>query len=215
VRYLCPQSPALTIEPPGEASAAVSPGTNVLLVLWPFEDNEAFLSLLPTGRVIAAHEGTQERGDLEQTSRLLYVTLRTLPPSAAPANIDARWVEGIALVGYSIEELSDRHLAVTLYWRAEQEIAASYNVFCHILKGKQLVGQHDGPPAGGYYPTNLWRSGDTIADSHTVDLREDCSQGDCQMVMGLYAWETMERLQRVDLQGQPTAETTVTVDLAP
>ena len=187
----------------------------MLLVLWPFEDNQAFLPLLPTGRVIAAREGAQERGDLEPASRLLYVTLRTLPRSVIPTNADARWQEGIALVGYTTEGRSDRQLAVTLYWRAEQQVTASYTAFCHILKGEQPVGQHDGPPAGGYYPTNLWRPGDTIADSHVIDLAEDCDQGDCQMVVGLYAWETMKRLQRVDSQGQPSAETTVTVDIAP
>ena len=47
-----------------------------------------------------------------------------------------------------------------------------------------------------------------------IDLSDDCGQGPCDLVVGLYAWDTMERLQRVDAQGQPTQETTVTLDLS-
>jgi hypothetical protein len=214
VRYLCPQTPTLITVQPGAQESDASPAEDVLLVLWPFEDNRAFLPFLPTGRVIAASEGAQERGDLEQQSRLLYVTLRSQPPTVVPANLNAQWEEGISLVGYTVERHSDRQLAVTLYWQAQRDIEASYTTFCHIMNGEQRIGQHDGLPAGGYYPTDLWRPGDTIADQHLISLSDDCDQGHCQMVVGLYAWETMKRLQMVGAQGLAIEETAVTVDLS-
>ena len=84
--------------------------------------------------MIEAREGSQERGDLEQQSRLLYVMRRTLPPSVVPANVEARWQKGITLVGYNIEKRNTRQVVVTLHWRADQQIAASYTAFAHILK---------------------------------------------------------------------------------
>jgi len=215
MRYLCPQSSALTTEPSDRPIVPSTPAEDVLLVLWPFEDNRAFLPLLPAGRVIAAREGAQERGDLEQESRLLYFTLRTLPPSVAPANIEARWQEGIRLVGYAVQPRGARQLLVTLYWRLDKEIAKSYTVFCHITRAGQRIGQHDGPPAGGYYPTDLWRPRDTVADTHTVDLSEDCAPGACRLVVGLYAWETMERLPLLDAEGRASPETALSVEFSP
>jgi len=215
VRYLCAQSPALVTAPSSNQAAGASASTDVLLVLWPFEDNSAFLPLLPMGRVIVAHEGAQERGDLEKDSRLLYVTLRSQPTTVVPGNVDALWEQGISLVGYTFAPLGDRQVLATLYWQARSQIAVSYTAFCHVVKDGQPVGQHDGLPAGGYYPTTAWRPGDTIADQHVIALSDDCRSSPCQMLVGLYDWETMTRLQLSDAGGNLSQESAVTLDLSP
>jgi 4-amino-4-deoxy-L-arabinose transferase-like glycosyltransferase len=210
VRYLCPASGALAILPEG---ATDLPGTqddaDVLLVLWPFEDNRAALSLLPRNRLISAHEGANERGDLERESRLLYIALRTEPPEVAPRSVDAAWEGGIRLLGCHLTVQEGGKLLAKLYWQAMQPIARNYTVFCHIVCNGARIGQHDGPPASGYYPSELWRPGDIIEDNHLVTLSSPYDGRTCQVVVGLYQLETMERLALVDKAGQRTADTSI------
>ncbi|MHB1293760.1 MAG: ArnT family glycosyltransferase [Anaerolineae bacterium] len=203
VRYLCPERDnlvALTSNGVGEAPHA---GEDVLLALWPYEDNSAALSLLPRNRLLRVAEGARERGDLETESHLLYVTYRTEDSAAAPRNVDVAWQGGIRLAGYAVETLPNSRLRVRLYWQAPDKAAESpiaYTAFVHVVQDGQPIGQHDGPPTGGYYGTERWRTGDLIEDVHDLDLAAAPSES-CQIAVGLYQWETMERLTLLGAAG--------------
>jgi len=205
VRYLCSQSQRLTILPrEGSDSSPQKAEGDVLLILWPFEDNRSALSLLSKGRLISVREGAQERGDLETKNRLLYVTFRSQAPELAPHNVSATWEGGIRLSGYHLSTQAGKGLLVELYWQTTSPITTSYTVFCHVNCEGVRIGQHDGPPAEGYYPTSMWRVGDLIEDRHLVRLSAPYDGRTCRVTVGLYQWETLKRLALLDDSGRPT-----------
>jgi len=205
VRYLCPQSEALSILPPGGRDLPRQKAYgDALLILWPFEDYRSALSLLPKNRLISVREGAQERGDLEPKSRLLYVTFRSQDPDLVPGNVNAVWEGGIRLTGCRLAMQSGEGLLVELYWQATLPVTTSYAVFCHVTCDGARIGQHDGPPAEGYYPIPLWRVGDLVEDRHLVRLSAPYDGRTCQVIVGLYQRETLKRLALLDEAGHPT-----------
>jgi 4-amino-4-deoxy-L-arabinose transferase-like glycosyltransferase len=213
VQYLCPPSEALRILPdPGEPAPRKPGDEDVLLLLSPIDDNQAALAFLPRGRLISIHEGARERGDLERTSRLLYITYRSQLTDAMSHNVQASWQEGIQLAGYHLDTTHPNALGITLYWQATLPITSSYTVFCHVLYDGTRIGQHDGLPAGGYYTTTQWRPGDLVEDRHEVALSQNFDPQHCQILVGLYRLQTMQRLTLLDEMGQATQQTTLTLD---
>ena len=63
--------------------------------------------------------------------------------------------------------------------------------FCSELLGA------DSEPAQGTNPTNLWQTGETIADEHLVDLPADLPPGQYAVEVGLYHLGTGERIRIV------------------
>jgi hypothetical protein len=102
------------------------------------------------------------------------------------------------LEGYTIEGSGGEPggvLPVTLYWRAGAETSDSYWVFLHLVDSSgRIVAQHDSPPAGGALPTEIWVTGEVIADRHEVALPPDLPAGDYTLQVGLYRLDTFERL---------------------
>ena len=209
IRFLVPPSPNLVTL--GEGTERPEPPGEVMLVLYPYEDRRAALELLPHGATIVVREGAMERGDLEPEARLLYVTVLAVPGVQAPGNVGARFEEGIALLGYE-EDLADDELRLRLFWQASGPVAADYTVFVHVMRGDgfdtpsatqpKLIAQDDAQPARGYYPTSLWRSGDTVVDEHLLRLPEPFDPAVHRVVVGLYRLETLERLKVLGLDGQ-------------
>ena len=109
-----------------------------------------------------------------------------LEPSPGHARAD-RLGDLVTLIGYDLETERDQ-LTLTLYWRCEAAMAVDYTTFVHVTTagGDRIVGQKDGPPAGGAYPTSLWDVGEVIRDAVTVLLPEDLPGGDYEIRVGLY-----------------------------
>ena len=218
IRYL---SPSVRVLPGQDGADAALPGDrDLMLILWPYDDLSPALRLLPPNRLISAREGARERGDLEAESRLLYVTVTASDSqkqadatvwNTAPA--EGVWEQGIRLLGHHLDSDDGSGLAVKLYWATDAPTAMSYTVFCHVLcanasgKGWRQVGQHDGPPALGYYGTDRWRVGDIVEDRHPIELVEAFDQRSCEVRVGLYHWPTMKRLRLLDDRGQPGEHT--------
>ena len=226
VRFLVPDSPGLTIlgeeVPPGG-------GEEVMLILWPYEDNRRYLSLLPQGSLISVREGAMERGDLEKEARLLFVTFNASPPTGLPEGAEARFEKGITLLGHRLRLLSAKELEVQLLWRAEREappstegtieqpsvppasggVDADYTVFVHLTRDGQLIAQSDSFPAHGYYPTSLWRPGDVVVDEHVLRLPEPYDPARHVLTVGLYRLETMRRLWVLDEEGRPQCDSVI------
>jgi hypothetical protein len=119
--------------------------------------------------------------------------------------VHARFSDGSGEPGRAVAELLGYELApgpysasqpitITLYWRAlEGATSADYTIFTHILAADgHVVGQHDGPPAGGTRPTPGWIPGEVVTDLHTMSFREPYT-GPARIEVGLYDPATMER----------------------
>jgi len=104
----------------------------------------------------------------------------------------------IALVGYDIIPNcmdSDVSIGITLYWQAERKPDADYVAFVHILdESGALVGQGDGAPQDGRYPTSWWGVDEVIRDVRFVTVPAEMAAGGFSVHTGLYRWDTGERL---------------------
>jgi 4-amino-4-deoxy-L-arabinose transferase-like glycosyltransferase len=222
VRFLVPSSPNLTILAEDGKLPQISSDlgsrraktarsrrrteTEVMLILWPYEEYNRYLSLLPIDSTIAAQEGSLERGDLEKEARLLYITFTATPSSIPAGEAEARFEKGVALVSHRLAAVSPQELRLSLLWRAEEEIETDYTVFVHLMRDDAILDQDDSPPAGGYYPTSLWRVGDLISDEHILALPEPYDPARHTITVGLYQLETLHRLQALDEVGKPVSD---------
>ena len=93
--------------------------------------------------------------------------------------------------------LADHELRLRLFWQAGGRVTDDYTVFVHVRGDGDLIAQDDAQPAGGYYPTSLWRPGDTVVDEHLLRLPEPFDPAVHQVVVGLYRLGTLERLKVV------------------
>jgi 4-amino-4-deoxy-L-arabinose transferase-like glycosyltransferase len=205
VRFLVPHSPNLTILAES-AKLALNSSDEVMLILWPYEDYKQYLSLLPVGSTIAVQEGSLERGDLEKVARLLYITFTATPATIPSGEPKARFEKGLTLVGHRLTTVLPQELRLSLLWRAEEEIEADYTVFVHLTRDGAILAQADLFPAGGYYPTSLWRVGDIVSDEHTLALPEPYDPGKHRIIVGLYQLETLHRLQVLDEADKPVSD---------
>ncbi len=94
--------------------------------------------------------------------------------------------------------------SVTLYWQALRPMEIGYHVFTHLAtpSGK-VVAQQDGVPRQGAYPTDLWQTGEVVADTYQVTVDPAVAPGEYELEVGMYRLENLKRLQVTDAAGQP------------
>ncbi len=204
VRFLVPASEALTILREDSVPQPAA-GETVLLALWPHEDLQPYMAWLPAPSVINVHQGALERGDLETTPHLLYVTF-TAAPVEATTTPEIRFAEGLTLLGHEIASEAEDTLVIRLRWQAMADIATDYNVFVHLVDGERMVAQSDARPGAGYYPTSWWRPGDVVLDEHRLSPEEPYDPTRHQLRVGWYELATMRHLPVLDAEGQPGDE---------
>jgi hypothetical protein len=177
-----------------EAPPLAAQADQVLVLAWPFEEYRGVGQVLPAPAEVQVWPGPLERGDLDAEARLLYVAIqgsrleRSMPPVA-------RFEEGLELLDWELETKGEGQTLVRLRWRAAQLLSTDYTVFVHLVRGHDVVGQDDGAPGGGYYPTSWWRPGDEIVDEHLVLGSYDPGQD--RIFVGWYEWSSMRHLRIV------------------
>lgn len=124
--------------------------------------------------------------------------------------------ERIELLGYELEgegASAERRLPFTLYWRARDSIEQDYAVFVHLVDAEgNLVGQGDGPPLEGDYPTSAWPKGDILADRHEISLEQGLpAQG--SLLVGLYRLSDGVRLPVYDPDGDRVPDDAIWIKL--
>jgi len=115
--------------------------------------------------------------------------------------------EQATLLGYNLSTdriQAGQTLTLTLYWQALTEMDTSYTVFTHLLDGEgRIWGQKDGVPGGGQLPTTSWVEGEIIEDEYKIEASHDTPAGEYVLEIGMYHWETGERLPVFDSHGTP------------
>jgi hypothetical protein len=168
--------------------------SETLVLAWPFEDNRHVGLALPRPAEVRAWPGPLEQGDLDAEARLLYVAFSgSRLADALPAA--ARFEKGLELLTWEVEPVQEGQTRVRLRWRAVEPLSMDYNVFVHLVRDGQIVGQDDGTPGSGLYPTSWWRPGDEIVDEHVVLGSYDPQQD--RILVGWYEWSSMRHLRIV------------------
>lgn len=135
---------------------------------------------------------------------LAGMRIQALPrASSAPAvgrPVGARFADGVELVGLTIDrQAASPGLAVDLVWRAGAAPGRDYTAFLHVIgPGGALIAQHDGPPAGGAWPTSFWEPGQVVVDRHVVPLPPAGLGPDALLEVGLYDPTSGVRLRLLD-----------------
>jgi hypothetical protein len=104
----------------------------------------------------------------------------------------------LRLAGYSLRNGSlvpGDVLQLDLYWQAVEQPDRNYTVFVHVLdESGQTVAQRDAMPRDNTLPTTQWPIGEVIDDTLLVPLPPDLPAGAYSLALGIYYWETMEKL---------------------
>jgi hypothetical protein len=143
----------------------------------------------------------------------LYGLLEEL---AAMHLLSYRFDDDIRLIGYNVMTPSlnpGDELRLALYWRTEDKPERDYTVFVHILNSDgELVAQHDSMPQNDAWPTTQWLAGSLVGDTHVVPLPADLPPGTYHVQVGLYTWQTGERLPMYRPDGEELPGSALTLD---
>jgi 4-amino-4-deoxy-L-arabinose transferase-like glycosyltransferase len=113
------------------------------------------------------------------------------------------------LLGYNLSSTTlgpGETLAFTLFWQAETPAQNYWSVFAHLIgPDGNLVAQQDKVPYDGVYPPNRWHPGVIVDDDYAITLPPDAPEGEYHIVIGMYDWQTGERLPLSTPSGEPLA----------
>jgi hypothetical protein len=102
--------------------------------------------------------------------------------------------ESLRLVAYTAEQ-GGGDLNLQLLWQAEMSLGGDYMVFVQLLSPEgEVLAQRDSQPMGGERPTNTWRPGEYILDSHPLKLDGLYYTGEARLILGMYDPQTGQRL---------------------
>ncbi len=110
---------------------------------------------------------------------------------------DVTFGEVVTLVGYNWKwDAAQNQLALTLVWRADAYPGASYKVFVHSVDTTtgHFLAQSDAVPVGWTRPTQEWRIGEYIVDTHFLALSPEAIFT-CEIRVGLYREGAEHRLR--------------------
>jgi hypothetical protein len=121
----------------------------------------------------------------------------TLPHEHA-ATVDYRLGDHIRLQDVRISREDDTPYLLST-WTTTATPPEAYTIFVHVLDVQgNLIGQADGPPLNGDYPTDWWSPGETIVDSRPLPLPPEADR----VTIGLYRLSDQTRLPIADEAGQ-------------
>ncbi len=134
---------------------------------------------------------------------------RLLPDDAGlpTTPVDARFAGGVELLGYRLQPAED-DLSLILVWQTAQPLERDYTVFVHLIDpAGNLVAQSDSSPHWVTdWPTSRWVPGQPVTDGHGLSLPGDLADGEYTLRVGLYDWQTLDRLPLVDAAGTPIVD---------
>jgi hypothetical protein len=109
-------------------------------------------------------------------------------PPAQPAG--QAFGDAIRLAGYDMVPVALKPggaAEITLHWQPITRLAADYTTFIHVINANgDKIAQSDHLAGGVYYPTSLWKPGETLIDRHTLKLPADLGPGSYTLMVGLY-----------------------------
>jgi hypothetical protein len=120
------------------------------------------------------------------------VRVTGLAADEAPAQPLALSFGPLQLSGYTWQPLTDT-VRIALYWRVQAALPADYTTTVQLFDaaGEKLA-QHDQPPGGVYYPTSLWKVGETLVERH--QLAWSPTQPAARLLIGMYTGPELSQL---------------------
>ncbi|MFZ1771309.1 MAG: DUF2723 domain-containing protein [Caldilinea sp.] len=127
--------------------------------------------------------GLESRFSLDERKPPLVAVMGEAATSPSVA-VDAAYGP-LTLLGYTWTP-TDAGVEVALTWQVNAPPPENYTTTVQIFDGADAkLGQEDRPAGGVYYPTSLWKAGETLVDRRTVTLPPDATP--VWMLVGMYA----------------------------
>jgi mannosyltransferase len=183
--------------------------SEVYLATWQLEDAQSLLQ-----------QASAAQPDQSQTSRELRTALLDLEQTAEPlggARHPLRYNLGrvAALLAYEIRTSSPgsvQSLDVTLWWGALAEMEKDYTAFVHLVdQDGSILAQDDRLLQRGNLPCSGWPLGSLTREEYHLEPETEAAPGDYVVKIGLYYWETGERLPVWDERGHRQPDDTIVV----
>lgn len=138
--------------------------------------------------------GLDVRFQLEPHTPPLYQV--TGVSSTAPPQIAVDETLGpLTLLGYDVAESTGTTdtLRVRLHWRVDAPLGSDYTTTVQLFdEAQERVAQSDQQPGGAFYPTSLWKEGETLVEEHLLTLPPN--DAPAHLLVGMYHGPTMELL---------------------
>jgi len=118
------------------------------------------------------------------------------PLEFAPMSSPLSFGKQLNLTGYKLTPgQTAHHFNLALQWQNDQPLNQDYTITIQWLdQNHRLIAQIDNPPLGGAYPTSTWQPRRPITDSYELELPPTITPGDYLLVVGVYDWQTLQRL---------------------
>ncbi len=223
VRFLVAAPEAVKVGLEGEPQ-----GGSVAVFAWSYGDWQRAWTLLPAPAEVTVEEGPLSQGDRDPEPFTTYLAFFATPPAPAIPAL-AHFSGGVELLGVEVTPAGEYTpplaggdvgggdapplvggdgggVRVRIRWRATAPLAEDYTVFLHYLRDGERITQADSRPAGGHYPTTVWRSGDVVNDDHYVEGIGAPLPGHDALLFGLWQPESGAMLYLLDEAGNPAGD---------
>ncbi|MCP4423320.1 MAG: hypothetical protein GY803_02400 [Chloroflexi bacterium] len=103
----------------------------------------------------------------------------------------------IGLVGFGLNKTAvapGDSVTLSFLWRSlDEKMTQDYTMFVHLLdEDGRLLTQHDAPPQNK--PTSAWLRQEIIRAQSTITIPPGTRNGEAHLIVGVYAWPSLERL---------------------
>jgi hypothetical protein len=101
---------------------------------------------------------------------------------------------------------------VTVAWQAVGYVQKSYTAFVHLVgPDGQIASQCDSVPRAATHPTDHWIPGEVVVDDCQLVLEGGQPAGQYRVLVGMYKWPTLKRLQAIDGSGEPVPDDAIVI----
>jgi hypothetical protein len=164
--------------------------------------------ILDVGRplyLVKPMPGLEVKYGLEPSGPLVQLKGRAI--TGPPEHLINMTLDGsLTLVGYDLdptEPVPGEELQLSLYWRVAQDLSKDYHTYVHLLNDEgQAIAQSDHRPGQEYYPSSLWKPGETLLDVHVVPVPGETGVGVVTLVAGAYEYPSLAPLGNAITMGQ-------------
>jgi len=105
--------------------------------------------------------------------------------------------DALRLQGYDLDSRTEQpdQLTLRLFWETGDGSSRDWVTYIHLTDAHgNLVAQFDGPALAGLQPTSSWHTDSLYIDRRQLHLPADLKPGDYLFRIGLYSFDTGERL---------------------
>jgi hypothetical protein len=128
--------------------------------------------------------GLEARFALAPRTSPLVEVLGPAAPGAPQVQVDQAYGP-LYLLGYDLAP-APGGVQIDLHWRVDAAPAADLTTTVQLFDGNGArLGQDDRRAGGDYYPTPLWKPGETLIDRHTIPLPPGARPA--RLLVGMYA----------------------------